>query len=124
MISYDCYWYDWGGNIERGFPSYPKAYGSRCHKKDRFFSKDDDTIKPDCTSCKDYQRVIVEENRVSDYFMTKEEVAKYLNMSVHTLAKWRSEGLGPNYYILAGQTRYRWSDIQKYVAEGLHECKG
>ena len=44
------------------------------------------------------------------------EVAEYLNKNERTLANWRSLGIGPDYVKAEGEVRYRWRDVERWVA--------
>lgn len=47
-----CPFYNWGGNPEKGYPSYPRIYGARCEKEKEFFERDaEGNLKPDCSTC-------------------------------------------------------------------------
>jgi hypothetical protein len=49
----NCHFYNWGGDIEKGFTIYPTAYGARCEKNGEFFRSDKDgKLKPNCYECK------------------------------------------------------------------------
>jgi len=49
---------------------------------------------------------------------TPEEVSAYLrNIPVKTLAKWRSEGTGPNYQKVGRHVRYDWADVRAWVKQ-------
>jgi len=53
----------------------------------------------------------------TDQLATAEEVAEYLkDIPVKTLAKWRSEGLGPRYSKVGRHVRYDWADVRAWVA--------
>jgi predicted DNA-binding transcriptional regulator AlpA len=45
------------------------------------------------------------------------EVAEYLQKPEKTLAEWRSRGLGPRYLTVGRDVRYRWSDVEEWLAE-------
>ena len=48
--------------------------------------------------------------------LTSEEFAKYLGISVHTVSKYRSKGIGPRYILLRQNVvRYKKSDIDEWV---------
>lgn len=47
----NCYYYSWGGNISKGFPTYPRAYGARCMYFNEFFNSDG----PDCKKCRVFE---------------------------------------------------------------------
>lgn len=44
-------------------------------------------------------------------------VAGRLGVSIHTLAQWRYAGSGPRYMRVGKHVRYRWSDIEIWLAE-------
>jgi hypothetical protein len=44
------------------------------------------------------------------------EVAEYLQKPEKTLAEWRSRGLGPRYMSVGRDIRYRWSDVEEWLA--------
>lgn len=46
---------------------------------------------------------------------TPEQVADYLQIPVKTLAKWRSEGTGPDYSKVGRHVRYDWADIREWL---------
>jgi excisionase family DNA binding protein len=62
----------------------------------------------------------------STTFMTRKEAADYLDVSVPSLARWASQGIGPTYYKLGRQTRYLKADLDAFVESrrkpGI-ECK-
>lgn len=51
--------------------------------------------------------------------ISQEELAKRWQVSTSTIARWRTEGMGPVYLKLRGQVRYRLEDIQIYETECL-----
>jgi excisionase family DNA binding protein len=55
----------------------------------------------------------------SDYpkeFLTEQEAAEYINMSVKTLRRWRFDRRGPNYAKIAGKSiRYPISELQDWI---------
>jgi excisionase family DNA binding protein len=50
-------------------------------------------------------------------YLKRQQAAAYLNISVATLARWASQGIGPAYFKLAGSTRYHRSDLEAFLAE-------
>jgi excisionase family DNA binding protein len=48
---------------------------------------------------------------------TSPEVADYLQVSVRTLDDWAYRGEGPEFSYVGQQRRYRWEDVDKYLAE-------
>lgn len=55
---------------------------------------------------------------------TPKEVAAYLRKSEGTLANWRCAGIGPPYVKVAGTIRYRWADIEKWLASRVIDPSG
>jgi excisionase family DNA binding protein len=51
--------------------------------------------------------------------VSRTEAAKYLGVSVSTLARWGSNGDGPSYYVVGARARYRVSDLDEYI----EQCK-
>lgn len=59
--------------------------------------------------------------------MTEQEAASWLRRSVHTLRRWRSQGKGPRYIKMQGETRkgkgrggfvvYRLEDLIEFAKE-------
>jgi excisionase family DNA binding protein len=49
--------------------------------------------------------------------MTVDEVAEYLQVPKATLYKWRSEGSGPPGMRIGKWLRYRWRDLEQWIAE-------
>ena len=47
----ECEYYNWGGDLEKGYPPYPSTYGARCEFYDTFFYSDEKGITPDCNNC-------------------------------------------------------------------------
>jgi predicted DNA-binding transcriptional regulator AlpA len=46
-----------------------------------------------------------------------EEVAEYLgDIPVRTLVQWRYKGIGPKYVKVGKYVRYRWSDVEAWLA--------
>ncbi len=48
---------------------------------------------------------------------TSPEVAAYLRVSERTLEDWAYREIGPEYSYVGSQRRYKWEDVEKYVAE-------
>lgn len=46
---------------------------------------------------------------------TRAEAASFLGLSVHTLARWAVEGVGPRMTKLGGAARYRKSHLLEYI---------
>jgi hypothetical protein len=59
---------------------------------------------------------------------TSQQVAAYLghgsddsNDRDQTLRRWRMEGRGPRWLKVGGRIRYRWADVERWLAEQEHE---
>lgn len=48
---------------------------------------------------------------------SRREVAKYLGVSIGTLARWAWLGTGPRYRVVAGRCRYDWRDVAAWVEQ-------
>jgi excisionase family DNA binding protein len=48
---------------------------------------------------------------------TSAQVADYLQVSERTLDDWAYRGGGPEFTYAGQQRRYRWEDVDKYLAE-------
>jgi hypothetical protein len=48
---------------------------------------------------------------------TSPEVAAYLRVYERTLEDWAYREVGPEFSYVGQQRRYRWEDVEKYVAE-------
>jgi excisionase family DNA binding protein len=48
---------------------------------------------------------------------TPEEVAEYLQVSKRTIEDWAYKGIGPQFSHVGQQRRYRWEDVDAYLAE-------
>ena len=59
----------------------------------------------------------------SDYpkeFLTEQEAAEYINMSVKTMRRWRFDRCGPNYAKIAGKSiRYPLLELQEWVDQQI-----
>lgn len=44
------------------------------------------------------------------------EIAQVLGIPEHTLEIWRSQGKGPKYLKVGRHVRYRWSDVNDWLA--------
>lgn len=54
---------------------------------------------------------------VNPKFLTPEDAAKYLTVSLSSLAKWRMSGAGPRYVKVGGRrVAYAISDLDAYAA--------
>jgi excisionase family DNA binding protein len=48
---------------------------------------------------------------------TSEEVAAYLQVSMRTIEDWAYRGRGPRFTMAGDQRRYKWEDVDAYLAE-------
>jgi excisionase family DNA binding protein len=48
---------------------------------------------------------------------TSAEVAAYLRVSERTLEDWAYRGGGPEFSYAGQQRRYKWEDVERYLAE-------
>jgi excisionase family DNA binding protein len=46
---------------------------------------------------------------------SRREAAKYLGVSVSTLARWASLKQGPSYYLVGAKARYRYFDLDQFI---------
>jgi predicted DNA-binding transcriptional regulator AlpA len=56
-----------------------------------------------------------------DEILTAKEVATMLKCSPTTLYRWRKQGIGPKYFNLRGDVRYKMSEIDAYINENTVE---
>jgi excisionase family DNA binding protein len=52
---------------------------------------------------------------------TTREVAEYLGVPERTLGQWAHYGIGPRYCKIGRHRRYRWSDVEAWVASRMKE---
>ena len=53
-----------------------------------------------------------------DPLLTQRQAAEYLNLSIRTLQRWRTEGIGPPSIVLPnGYRRYRRSALDRWLAK-------
>lgn len=48
-------------------------------------------------------------------FVRPERAAEILSVKLSTLERWRSNGTGPQYYMIGGQCRYDMADLVEYI---------
>jgi len=53
---------------------------------------------------------------MEDEFFTPRQLSKRLKLSEMTLCRMRMNGSGPTYHKLGRTVKYRWSDVQKWLA--------
>lgn len=56
------------------------------------------------------------ETQPGDRLLSPAELADYLTIPVQTIYQWRHRGEGPPGYRVGRHVRYRWSDIQTWLA--------
>jgi hypothetical protein len=52
---------------------------------------------------------------------TPDEVAAFLQVKPGTLSQWRHRQEGPKFIKVGKLVRYRWRDVEKYLAESTAE---
>ena len=55
---------------------------------------------------------------------TPADVADYLQVPVKTLYQWRYQGKGPRAYRVGRHLRYRWEDVEAWLASRAGERTG
>ena len=50
-----CYYYNHGGDIQRGYNIYPREYGARCEYYQTMFEIKNSLLNPHCNTCHNYQ---------------------------------------------------------------------
>lgn len=55
-------------------------------------------------------------SQVTDRLVEPKEVADYLVVPAATLAQWRYLGQGPRFLKVGRFVRYRWSDVEAWLA--------
>ena len=54
--------------------------------------------------------------RIKPTALRSDEAARYLGVARQTLAKWRSEGVGPPYCKVGGMVLYTFDDLDAFLA--------
>ncbi|MFC2925266.1 MULTISPECIES: helix-turn-helix transcriptional regulator [Hyphobacterium] len=54
-----------------------------------------------------------------DFLLTPKQAARYLNLAEISLAKWRVDGTGPEYFKLGRAVRYRVDSLDAWLEERL-----
>ncbi len=54
-------------------------------------------------------------NHEQQEFLTEEEAARFLNVSIRTLPKWRSEGIGPKFCKFGRSIRYHKVELRLWA---------
>lgn len=63
--------------------------------------------------------------RDPDELLTPKELAGYLQISESSLRRWRAEGRGPaTTWLSRRRARYRWRDVQKWLARSGRKPDG
>ena len=57
----------------------------------------------------------------SNDILTRKEAAKYLRLAEGTLGNWNCEGKGPRSIKIGRAVRYRFADIEAFIAESSAE---
>lgn len=52
----------------------------------------------------------------TDPFLTTKELAGYLSVPIDTVYKWRKHGTAPRSYVIGKHLRFRWSDVEAWLA--------
>ena len=74
----------------------------------------------DCTQSEQTPTISVMERQAhhDDDMLSRVELAAALNISTRTVDRWIAEGTGPPYVRLPrGMLRWRWGDVQAWLAE-------
>ena len=59
-------------------------------------------------------------NNQTKVFLTEQEAADYISMSVKTLRRWRFDRRGPNYAKIAGKSiRYPLLELQEWIKQQM-----
>lgn len=53
---------------------------------------------------------------MTELFLSPRQLADKLNVSEPTLARMRCQGSGPRYRKLGRSVKYRWSDVEEWLA--------
>ena len=65
---------------------------------------------------------VIFDNRISEKFLTADELAEILSISPHTIRKWRIQGRIP-YYKLGRSLRFRASEVLAKIEGDRHNAK-
>lgn len=57
--------------------------------------------------------------RRHDRLMTIRELAEYLDVPVKTIYAWRYHGVGPRGFRVGRHVRFRWRDVEVWLAEQI-----
>lgn len=57
----------------------------------------------------------------ADRLLSVEELADYLEVPVKTIYTWRHQNTGPRGFRVGKHVRFRWRDVEAWVAERLQE---
>lgn len=56
---------------------------------------------------------------VAERLLSVEELANYLEVPVKTIYTWRHRNTGPKGFRVGKHVRFRWSDVQAWVAQRI-----
>ena len=59
--------------------------------------------------------------RTDDPLLSVEELADYLEVPVKTIYTWRHRDTGPKGFRVGKHLRFRWADVQAWVAQRIAE---
>lgn len=65
-----------------------------------------------------------DEPHVFDGWMTREELAKEIGLTVNTLSKWATRGTGPTFIRVGFRTWYRRASVAEWLVEQEQKRKG
>lgn len=60
----------------------------------------------------------------SDRLLSPDELSEYLGIPVQTIYQWRHRGLGPRGHRIGRHVRYRWDDVQAWLATRADDAPG
>jgi excisionase family DNA binding protein len=60
-------------------------------------------------------------NEFQEKTISRADAARYLGVSVSTLARWASKNEGPSYYVIGARARYRLGDLDNFIETQRHE---
>ena len=60
----------------------------------------------------------------SDRLLSPDELSEYLGIPVQTIYQWRHRGLGPRGHRIGRHVRFRWADVQEWLATRADDAPG